>query len=104
MEKIAHKNQHFDNFIQIMSAFPDEQSDVEYVRKLYIHANGIQSVWALFKHQIVGTHHWMSPKRLSSYLNEMARLFNLRNIAGRDRINALLDQASDRLTYNELIA
>ena len=31
----------------------------EYVRKFYIHTNGIESVWALFKRQIIGTHHWL---------------------------------------------
>jgi transposase-like protein len=76
----------------------------EYVRKFYIHTNGIESVWALFKRQIVGTHHWMSPKHLSRYLNEMTWRFNLRNIGDGDRVNALLDQTSGRLTYKELIA
>jgi|SRR5690606_5346352 len=43
----------------------------EYVRKFYIHTNGIESVWALFKRQIVGTHHYLSRKHLSRYLGEM---------------------------------
>jgi transposase-like protein len=76
----------------------------EYVRKFYIHTNGIESVWALFKRQIVGTHHWMSPKHLSRYLCEMTWRFNLRDIGDGDRVNALLDTASGRLTYKELIA
>lgn len=76
----------------------------EYVRKFYIHTNGIESVWALFKRQIACTHHWMSPKHLSGYLNEMTWGFNLRNIGDGDRVNALLHQTAGRLTNKELIA
>ena len=76
----------------------------EYVRKFYIHTNGIESVWALFKRQIIGTHHYLSPKHLSRYLGEMTWRFNLRNSGEGDRVNALLDQTAGRLTYKELIA
>jgi transposase-like protein len=76
----------------------------EYVRKAYIHTNGIESVWALFKRQIIGTHHWLSPKHLSRYLNEMTWRFNQRDTEEGDRVNALLDQVAGRLTYKELIA
>ena len=74
------------------------------MKDYYNHTNGIESVWALFKRQIVGTHHWMSPKHLSRYLSEMTWRFNLRGIGDGDRVNALLEQASGRLTYKELIA
>lgn len=76
----------------------------EYVRKFYIHTNGIESVWALFKRQIIGTHHWLSPKHLSRYLSEMTWRFNQRETEEGDRVNALLDQVAGRLTYKELIA
>ena len=76
----------------------------QYVKDFYNHTNGIESVWALFKRQIVGTHHWMSPKHLSRYLSEMTWRFNLRSIGDGDRVNALLEQASGRLNYKELIA
>ena len=76
----------------------------EYVKHYYNHTNGIESVWALFKRQIVGTHHWMSPKHLSRYLGEMTWRFNLREIGDGERVNALLNQTSGRLTYKELIA
>jgi transposase-like protein len=36
----------------------------EYVRHYILHSNGIESVWALFKRQIIGTHHYLSPKHL----------------------------------------
>lgn len=76
----------------------------EYVRKFYIHTNGIESVWALFKRQIVGTHHYLSPKHLSRYLGEMTWRFNARESGEGERVNALLAQTAGRLTYKALIA
>jgi hypothetical protein len=75
----------------------------QYVKDFYNHTNGIESVWALFKRQIIGTHHYLSPKHLSRYLGEMTWRFNLRNIGEGDRVNALLDQTSGRVTYKDLI-
>lgn len=74
----------------------------EYVRDHDIHTNGIESVWALFKRQIVGTHHWLSKKHLSRYLGEMTWRFNLREMAEGSRVNALLAQTAGRLTYKAL--
>ncbi|MCJ1962881.1 IS1595 family transposase [Novosphingobium mangrovi (ex Hu et al. 2023)] len=76
----------------------------EYVRNYCLHTNGIESVWALFKRQVIGTHHWLSPKHLSRYLNEMTWRFNQREIEAGERVNALLEQTAGRLTYKELIA
>jgi len=76
----------------------------EYVRHYCLHTNGIESVWALFKRQIIGTHHWMSPKHIGRYLGEMTWRFNLREMAEGDRVNALLAQTAGRLTYKALIA
>jgi hypothetical protein len=76
----------------------------QYVKGFYKHTDGIESVWALFKRQIIGTHHYLSPKHLSRYLGEMTWRFNLRNIGEGDRVNTLLDQTSGRLTYKVLIA
>lgn len=66
--------------------------------------NGIESVWALFKRQIGGTHHFLSPKHLNAYLGEMTWRFNLREMGEGDRVNALLAQTAGRLTYKALIA
>ena len=76
----------------------------EYVRHYILHTNGIESVWALFKRQIIGTHHFLSPKHLNAYLGEMTWRFNLRKIDEGDRVNALLSQTSGRLTYKALTA
>lgn len=76
----------------------------EYVRHYFNHTNGIESVWALFKRQIIGTHHWLSPKHINKYLGEMTWRFNLREMAEGSRVNALLSQTAGRLTYKALIA
>lgn len=76
----------------------------EYVRHYCLHTNGIESVWALFKRQIIGTHHWLSAKHINAYLGEMTWRFNLREMGEGDRVNALLAQTAGRLTYKALIA
>lgn len=76
----------------------------EYVRHYVLHTNGIESVWALFKRQIIGTHHFLSRKHMNRYLGEMTWRFNLRQMAEGDRVNALLSQTAGRLTYKALIA
>lgn len=76
----------------------------EYVRHYCIHVNGIESVWALLKRQIVGIHHWVSPKHLSRYLDEMTWRFNRREMVVTDRMNDLFGCVEGRLRYKELIA
>lgn len=76
----------------------------EYVRHYCLHTNGIESVWALFKRQIVGTHHYLSRKHLNAYLGEMTWRFNLREMGEGNRVNALLAQTAGRLTYKALTA
>ena len=76
----------------------------EYVRHYVLHTNGIESVWALFKRQIVGTHHYLSRKHLSRYLGEMTWRFNARESGEGERVNMLLAQSGGRLTYKALIA
>jgi len=66
--------------------------------------NGIESVWALLKRQIIGIHHWVSDKHLSRYLAEMTWRYNRRELGEGVRLNSLLAQAEGRLTYKALIA
>lgn len=68
------------------------------------HTNGIEGFWSLLKRQIIGIHHFVTPKHLNRYVAEVTWRFNLRDIGEGDRVNALLDQTSGRLTYKELIA
>lgn len=75
----------------------------EYVRG-DVHTNSIESVWALFKRQVNGTHHWVSKKHLQAYVNEMTWRFNRRDADEGQRVNSLLGQVHGRLTYSELTA
>lgn len=68
------------------------------------HTNTIESVWALLKRQIVGTHHWVSPKHLQQYVSEMAWRMNRRGMTPQERVNALFSAVEGRLTYRALIA
>jgi transposase-like protein len=68
------------------------------------HTNSIESVWALFKRQIYGIHHVVSPKHLHRYLAEMTWRYNRREIGEGSRLNALIECADGRLTYKGLIA
>lgn len=77
----------------------------EYVRKFYIHTNGIESVWALLKRQILGIHHYVSPKHLSRYLDEMTWRFNRRDEGEGQRVNDLLAATEGkRIKYRQLTA
>ncbi len=73
----------------------------EYVRGV-AHTNTIESVWALLKRQIVGTHHWVSPKHLDQYVSEMTWRMNCRDMTPQERINALFTAVDGRLTYKAL--
>jgi transposase-like protein len=75
----------------------------EYVRG-DAHTNTIEGVWALLKRQIVGTHHWVSPKHLQQYVSEMAWRMNRRAMTPEERVNALFRAVEGRLTYKALIA
>ncbi len=58
----------------------------EYIRHFIPHTNGIESVWALFKRKITGTHHWLSRKHLNRYLAEMTWRFNRRSMDKGERV------------------
>ena len=73
-------------------------------RKGDAHTNSIESVWALLKRQIIGTHHWISPKHLNKYVEEMTWRLNHRGMTPAERVNALFSTVEGRLTYKALIA
>jgi transposase-like protein len=50
-----------------------------YVRAGYIHTNGVENVWSLFKRGITGVFHKVSAKYLPLYLNEFSFRFNNRD-------------------------
>lgn len=74
-------------------------------RKGDAHTNSIESVWALLKRQIVGTHHWVSPKHLDRYVAEMTWRFNRRDMRVTARMNDLFACVDGgKLSYKALIA
>jgi transposase-like protein len=75
----------------------------EYVRG-DAHTNSIESVWAQLKRQIIGVHHWVSPKHLQRYVDEMAWRINRRDMRTAPRMNSLFECVEGRLTYKALIA
>jgi transposase-like protein len=76
----------------------------EYVRDGSIHTNGIEGVWAQLKRQIIGVHHWVSPKHLDRYVTEMTFRYNRRDTPKGARVNELLAQTEGPLPYKVLIA
>ena len=66
--------------------------------------NGIESVWALLKRQIVGIHHWVSDKHLNRYVGEMSWCFNRRDLKVTARMNSLFECVEGLLTYKMLIS
>jgi transposase-like protein len=76
----------------------------ENVRHYHAHTNSIESAWALLKRQIIGIHHWVSPKHLFRYVDEMSWRYNRREVAEGARVDALIAGSDGRLTYKALIA
>jgi transposase-like protein len=64
----------------------------------------IEAVWSQLKRQINGTHHWVSPKHLQKYLDEMAWRMSRRGMSGGERIKQFCSEVEGRLTYKGLIA
>jgi transposase-like protein len=76
----------------------------EYVRLYFIHTNGMENAWSLFKRQVYGIHHWISDKHLDRYLGEFTYRFNRRETGEGARVNDFLGRIEGRLTYKVLIA
>jgi transposase-like protein len=68
------------------------------------HTNSIESVWALLKRQIVGTHHWVSPKHLQKYVQEMTWRLNRRSMTPAERMNDLFNCVAGAMPYKVLIS
>lgn len=78
-------------------------SEKEYVRGI-IHTNSIEGVFSLFDRMVIGTYHYISPKHMQKYANELSFRFNSRQSTSLDRFNLLLANSDNRLTYKNLIS
>ena len=76
----------------------------EYVKHYFIHTNGLENAWSLFKRKVNGIHHFVSGEHLDRYLAEFTFRHNRRKMSEGQRVNALLGQVEGRLTYKALIA
>ncbi|MGC4057134.1 MAG: IS1595 family transposase [Chitinophagaceae bacterium] len=79
-----------------------DHSNQEYVRGS-IHTNMIEGVFSLFDRMVIGTYHYISPKHMQKYADELSFRYNSRDINGCARFNLLLKQSTKRLTYQNLI-
>jgi hypothetical protein len=55
------------------------------------------------KRQIIGIHHFVSPKHLQRYVDEMTWRFNRRDMQAPARMEELFACVEGRLTYKALI-
>lgn len=76
----------------------------QYMKHYFIHTNGMENAWSLFKRQVFGIHHFITSKHLDRYLNEFTFRFNRRAMAEGSRVDALIANSGGRLTYKALIA
>lgn len=78
-----------------------------YVRKeedISVHTNRIEGFWAILKRQINGTHHFVSPKHLQRYCNEISYRYNCIKMMQDERFVAALSNCEGKLLYRILIA
>ena len=76
----------------------------EYVRN-QVHVNGLESLWAVLKRGYKGVSHYMSPKHMQRYVNELEYRNNIRGLDTLDQLTLMVKGlVGKRLTYKELIA
>lgn len=74
----------------------------EYVREGVIHTNSIEGVFSMFDRMVIGTYHYISPKHMQKYANELSFRYNTRQSSEAARFNLLLSNTQNRLTYKNL--
>lgn len=69
------------------------------------HTNTIEGFRSLFKHQYVGTNHYMAPQHLQRYMDEMSYRYNNRKMLDCFRFEqAVLKSETQRIKYGVLTA
>lgn len=94
--------QHADNYFASHETV--DHGKHEYVRNETIHTNSIEGVFSMFDRMVIGTYHYISPKHMQKYANELSFRFNSRDMNENTRFTLMLTNMSNRLTYSTLIA
>ena len=81
-----------------------DHSKSEYVKNEVYHTNTLEGAFSLFDRMIIGIYHSVSKKHLQKYVNEFCFRYNSREHSGASRLNLMLTNNENRLTYNQLIA
>jgi transposase-like protein len=68
------------------------------------HTNSVEGFFSHLKRMITGTYHYVSPKHLQMYCDELAYRFSSRKISDVTRFANCFQLVNNRLTYAQLIA
>ena len=81
-----------------------KSTEGDYVTDKHFHTNNIEGYWSLLKRSIIGIYHYVSPKHLQAYCDEMAYRYNTRTSNEGNRVTLTLTKSNKRLTYSTLIS
>lgn len=72
----------------------------EYVREKVFHTNTVEGAFSMFDRMVMGVYHYISPKHMQCYCNEVAFRYNFRKENGTAKFeNAVLKCSGRRLKY-----
>lgn len=78
--------------------------ETKYITTSEHHTNNIEGYWTLLKRSYMGIYHYMSPKHLQRYCDEMSYRYNSRKLKDCFRFEEAISQAENaRITYKQLI-
>lgn len=76
----------------------------QYVREKVFHTNTIEGAFSMFDRMIMGVYHYISPKHMQAYCNEVAFRYNTRKDNSAMKFEgAIIKCGGLRLKYNELL-
>lgn len=79
-------------------------SEDEYVRGI-VHTNTIEGAFSMFDRMVIGIYHYISPKHMQKYANELAFRYNSRKDGDKTRFDfALRSTQGIKVKYASLIA
>lgn len=71
-------------------------------KKDFSYTNSVEGCFSLFDRMVIGIYHYISPKHIQKYADEFTFRYNSRKATDLIRFNLLLENCTNRLTYNEL--